>query len=198
MSLYKFVNAIKQHANLVASRQLSVKIGIVSGYARDRYAVKVKLQPEDVETGWLPIFSPMVGKGWGFVSPPDVGTMVAVLFVEGNVDAGFVSLFGFGQRDVPPPNDVEPGGFLFYNKAGTEVKVSADGEVTIKAQAGKKVSVLSDSEIDLGKNSNAFKKLVTDAFKDKFNQHTHPGISTPPDEQFFITNEQLTEVVKGN
>lgn len=198
MTMSKFINAIKHHANVVAGQTIATKIGIITNYDRNKYAVRVSLQPEEVETGWLPIFSPMVGKQWGFICPPDVGTMAAVMFIDGNVDAGFVCLFGFGNEYPPPPNDIEPGGFLFYTKAGTQIEVSADGDVTIKAKTGKKVSVNSDALVRLGNDAQTIRKLVMETFKEIYNEHTHPGDGTPPDTQYHMTDSHLTTVIKGN
>lgn len=197
MSMAKFIDAMKLNAAAALKHNVSVKIGLVTSYNRNRYAVRVSLQPEEVVTGWLPIFSPMVGNGWGFIAPPGVGTVAAVLFVDGQIDAGFVCLFGFGQVYRPPANDVEPGGFLFYTKAGANIKVSATGDVEIKAAAGRVVSVASDTSISLGSESNSFLGLVTGAFKEVYNSHTHPSDNTPPNTGL-MTDGHVSDILKGN
>lgn len=198
MSMHRLVNAVKMYGDLAANKYTNVKIGIVANYDPSRYAARVRYQPEDIESPWLPIFSNMVGAGWGFICPPAIGATAAVLFVDGQIDAGFIVLFGFGKETPPPTNDVEPGGFLFYNKEGTQIKVTAAGDVKISAATGKKVEIFGNTTISAGNATNEFKKMITEAFQEKFNQHTHPGISTPPDAEYYITNEQMTEVLKGN
>ena len=67
------LNAMRLQANLAENNKKSTKIGIVTAYNDSTYSVKVKLQPMDIETGWLPITSDYVGNGWGIFSPPSIG-----------------------------------------------------------------------------------------------------------------------------
>ncbi|EJN07781.1 phage baseplate assembly protein V, partial [Herbaspirillum sp. YR522] len=62
--------------------------GIVSGYDPNAYAVKVLLQPDSNETGWIPLEAVWVGNGWGMFAPPSLGDDVEISFREGSASAG--------------------------------------------------------------------------------------------------------------
>ncbi|BCI68064.1 baseplate assembly protein [Acetobacter aceti] len=67
------------------------RLGLVSAVDPVNHAVKVKLQPEDLETGWLPY---VVGSRSGALrcgSPPSIGQHVKVTPIEGDAEHLVVS-----------------------------------------------------------------------------------------------------------
>jgi phage baseplate assembly protein V len=125
------LNAMRAQAALAAGGKASVRLGIVSSYDHANYCAKVRLQPEDVETGWLPVTSPWVGNGWGMFAPPTPGDMVEVQFQEGHIEAGFVC--GRFYNDSDRPQDVPSGEFWLIHQSGSLLKFHNDGTVEMHA-----------------------------------------------------------------
>lgn len=145
---------IAQWQNQIAARArraddtMRTRLGVISAYDPGQFAVKVKLQPSGVETGWIPLGSPWVGNGWGAFFAPAMGETIEVEFQEGDIDAGVASMRFYS--DVDRPLNVPAGeGWLvhasgsalkFHNDgtvellAGSDLRVMAGGVVTVTAQ----------------------------------------------------------------
>lgn len=108
--------------------------GYISSYDADNYAVKVRLQPDDTETGWLPIRVAQAGAGWGIYAAPQVGDLASVEFLEGDPNVGRCT--GFLPNEVDQPPSVPAGEIWIKHKAGQFVKLLSDGTVSIEATAG--------------------------------------------------------------
>ena len=160
--------------------------GIVSAYDPAHYTAKVRLQPNNEETGWLPVATPWSGNGWGMFCPPTPGDEVDVNFQEGKVEAGFVCLRFYGDKDRPLP--VPSGEFWLVHNSGAFFKLTNDGKVTLNStveidatapvasiKATTSVNVTAP-QIHLGGEGDTLHKLVTDAMVTLFNSHTHGGI----------------------
>jgi hypothetical protein len=59
----KLRNQMRLESKRVDSTEANTRMGIVDGYDPSHYAVKVRIQPEDRLTGWMPLASPWVGNG---------------------------------------------------------------------------------------------------------------------------------------
>jgi len=68
---------------------------------------------EDVETDWMCVLLPAAGKGKGFVSLPDVGDQVLVLFAHEDPSQGVV-LGGLYGVQKPPDTGIENGAVARY------------------------------------------------------------------------------------
>jgi phage baseplate assembly protein gpV len=123
------LNAMKSQAQQSTSQQAGTKLGTVSSYNPATYCVKVRLQPDDTETGWLPLGSPWVGNGWGMFSPPMPGDMVHVEFQEGHAETGVAvaRLYSDADRPLPCP----AGEFWLVHQSGSMLKFKNDGEVEL-------------------------------------------------------------------
>ena len=75
----QFLNALKAHAGALDRTSGQARFGLVASVDGARYAARVRLQPEDVLSGWLPVLSPWVGAGWGLVALPAPGGQVRVV-----------------------------------------------------------------------------------------------------------------------
>ena len=126
-------NQMKQAANQSHGEIAKPRIGIVSGYDPNTYSVKVKLQPDDTETAWLPIKSAWVGNGWGMFCPPSIGDSVGVEFTDGDINSGCVNLAYFNDEDRPLP--VPVGEFWLVHKTGSMLKFLENGNVELIANA---------------------------------------------------------------
>lgn len=126
---------IRNHMRMEAERALSrvakVRIGIVDSYDPSHYACKVRIQPENYLTGWLPVTTAWVGNGWGMFCPPTPGDIVEVQFQEGDQESPFVVLRFFSNSVKPLP--VPSGEFWLVHQSGSFLKFHNDGSVEIKA-----------------------------------------------------------------
>lgn len=119
-------------ADMAVSQRMTVREAVVSSYDPNHYSARVRLQPENVETGWLPVATMRAGNGWGVFLPPSVGDVVMVLFEQGSRDAGLVLGALFGDRFRPV--NVPAGEFLIRHKAGSLLRFNNDGTVRLESQ----------------------------------------------------------------
>src|SRR4051812_44952521 len=96
----RLLNAIKFHT---ASQDASAPVGrwgVVTG--ANGATVKVTLQPEGVQTDWLPLLSSMVGGGWGLVHIPPNGTPVFCIPDAGDHNNYVVAGATWSAASAPP------------------------------------------------------------------------------------------------
>ena len=128
------LNMMRREAERVAGQKATVRMATVTSYTP--YMAKVLIQPEGIETGFLPIATAWVGNGWGMFCPPSPGDVVDVHFQEGSKGAPYISLRFFG--DIARPLAVPSGEFWLVDKLGNSFKFS-----------GGKVLVNGHTEIDV-------------------------------------------------
>ena len=127
--------AIAQTARMAADADHSrSRKGLVTSYDPQTYAVKVALQPDGTETGWLPLRTQWAGPGWGLFCPPPIGAQVSVEFQEGDREAGEAT--GVTFNDADRPLAVPAGEFWLVHSAGAFLKFTNDGQVTLNSTAG--------------------------------------------------------------
>lgn len=131
------VNIIRREVQRMAGLIAQPRVGIVDGYNPTNFCVRVRLQPGDQITGWLPILTMWGGNGWGLFAPPQPGDVVKVLFQEGGKEAG-VCLGRFFSNKTRPLN-VPGGEFWLVHKTGSMVKLTNDGKVTVADKAGSSI-----------------------------------------------------------
>ena len=127
----RLLNIMKAQAAMQSQGSASSRFGLVSAYDPANYCAKVTLQPEGLETGWLPVLSQWVGNSWGMFAPPSIGDMVAVNFQENDIEAGFVSLRGYNDSDRPL--NVASGEFWLVHQSGSFLKFHNDGTVELNS-----------------------------------------------------------------
>lgn len=125
-------NIMRREAQRAASLKASPCQGIVTSYDLNNYSAKVLLQPEGVETGWLPIRTPWAGNGWGMFCPPDSGDEVEIQFQEDGKQAPYIALRAFG--DQFRPLSVPSGEFWIVHKSGSFFKFHNDGTIEMNAE----------------------------------------------------------------
>jgi len=181
-------NAMRAQAQLAQGGESSMKMGLVSGYDPNNYCAKVMIQPDNVETGWLPVASAWIGNGWGLFAPPSLGDMVEVHFQEGDLNSGVVGgrLYNDSDRPLPCPS----GEFWLVHKTGAYIKLLTDGSIKLNSTV----------EIDAGNLGGTLHTLVHDAFMALYNGHTHPdaqgGNTGAPSQQMGASH--MTTILKGN
>jgi uncharacterized protein involved in type VI secretion and phage assembly len=167
------------------------KLGTVTSYDPNNFAVKVMLQPEGIETGWMPVASPLVGNGWGMFLPPSSGDQVIVSFQENGHEVPLATLRLYDDKNRPL---IVPSGEMWLvHETGSYLKLTNDGKVSFNASA----------EIDAGNLSNAVLTLATSAIMSIYNGHTHEVIAVgsqtaPVQSSQQMTTADFTTVLKAN
>lgn len=100
----------------------------ISSYDPNAYAVKVMLQPENIESNWMPLGALAVGNGWGIVAAPQIGDQVQVVFAEGDFHSGVVVARVFSTQAAPPV--VQAGEMLLRHSSGSFIRFNADGSIS--------------------------------------------------------------------
>lgn len=122
---------LAQLAQMAGQGSVPLRAGEVSSYDPSGYLVKVRLQPDDIETGWLPISTALVGQAWGAYFGPSPGDQALVAFLQGDINAG-VCLGFIGSDDDPPPT-VQSGEIHLRSKGDlAQVILKPDGSITSK------------------------------------------------------------------
>ncbi len=110
----------------------------ITAYDPHRHAVKAQLQPEQVETGWMPIGTAHVGNGFGIAIGPEIGDQIVVGFHEGDIEAPYMKARLHSDQERPPV--AEAGEMVFQTASGVVIKADKDGAVTITL-AGKNLTI---------------------------------------------------------
>jgi phage baseplate assembly protein V len=134
MTAARHTHMMRTQAMLAAGSTGKPRLGLVSSYNPATYAVKVKVQPDDIETGWLPIVTHMAGQGWGIYAGPANGDQAIVVFQEGDRETGVC--LGFLPSDTDKPPSVPSGEVQVIHKSGAFLKFLSDGTVNIVSTAG--------------------------------------------------------------
>ncbi len=148
------VGYMKRVAENEARRVSLLEIGVVSAVFphaaesdKDNYQCSVKLknrkQPDgsDFELRRVPVATSHIG----LANIPNVGDLVAIGFVSGEIGAPLILGRLYNDEDLPPKNDA--GQMILTNmdsvtittKGGTKIDIDKDGNVTIEASGDVKV-----------------------------------------------------------
>lgn len=188
--MQRLMNSMRAQAELAQSGRARVRVGLVSSYDPANYCAKVRLMPEDVETGWLPVTSPWAGNGWGMFAPPTPGDMVEVQFQEDSIEAGFVvgRFYSDSDRPLPAPSGEfwlvhQSGSLLKFHNGGT-VELVAAGTLTSSAPQWNHtgpVHITGDTTVTgnivaTGDISDHTNKSMA-GMRAVYNGHSHPGDS---------------------
>ena len=180
-------NSMRQEAQRAAGNMGLSRVGIIDGYDPAHYSVKVRIQPENTLTGWLPLTTPWVGNGWGMYAPPSLGDIVDVHYQQGSTDAGFVQQRFFSN--TVQPLAVPSGEFWLVHKSGSFFKLHNDGSVEVNTSGNFNITanavnitapnvnltgnVLANG--DITDNHNTINESMG-AMRSRYNIHTHGGI----------------------
>ena len=142
------------------------RVGLVDGYNPELHAVRVRLQPEDLLTGWMPLAVAMAGTGWGVMSPPSPGDQILVHFQEG--DGNVPIACGVIFSDARRPPSVPSGEIWLVHGSGSRVRLLSDGSIDVNGPT-----------IRIGADGATFRKLLDERFHAWATTHTHPGVGAP-------------------
>jgi hypothetical protein len=159
----RLLNAMKGQAAALDRGQGQPRFGIVTSVDLASYAARVVLQPEGVLTGWLPILSPWVGGGWGFVAFPSPGDQVLVIPQEGDAEHGVIIGCSYSASNRPPL--AQPGELRIVHSSGSSLVFANDGSVRVEGNL-KVTGEISESHGSMSQ------------LRGHYNQHGHPGSTT--------------------
>lgn len=124
----EYYNAHKRAASFVGGLQGVGRWGTISSTRKTDtgYEVRVTFQPDGNLSGWLPVLTPMVGSGWGLVTPPAVNAQAFVMPDSGYAEHGVVCGLTFSSQMMPPQpkvngaeTPVSEGQFALVHKNGS-------------------------------------------------------------------------------
>ncbi|NEN96468.1 MAG: hypothetical protein F6J94_19040 [Moorea sp. SIO1F2] len=152
------VGVMQKVARQEARKVYTTELGIVTAVFphtsesdKDNYQCSVKLknkkQPDgkDFELRKVPVATPHLG----LVNIPNVGDLVLVTFIGGNLNAPVIIGRLYNDQDQPPVNKEKE--FYLQNnpKDGGSLKIDQEGVVTITSKNEKQVITVDDEKIDL-------------------------------------------------
>lgn len=128
---HALVDVIRGHAENVVSQIAQDQICIVTSYDPASAAVKVTLQPDGVQSGWIPLGVGAAG-GTTFNVVPNIGDQVLIHNVQGDGENYVVSHSLHSDVDVPPNatptgQPAQAGDVHIKHASGTEIYLGADG-----------------------------------------------------------------------
>ena len=139
-------------------RRAEQRFGTITSYDDASNTVKVTIEPEGIETGWLELPSLVAGNGWGITHGPFQGQQVSVVFEGGNPDAATITHQIHSSVDVPPSVDgayAQPGEIWAVGQKGQRVRLMAtshldDGEFArlLYAKVGKLIGPVLTASLD--------------------------------------------------
>lgn len=209
MTLHYLSQMMRQEALMALNSKTFMALGTITGYDPGSYTATVLLYPEDettgspaLQTGWLPIFTPWAGNGWGLFLPPNIGDVVEVQFQEGSLQSGIICLRSY--TNISPPLSVPSGEFWLVHSTGSSIKVTNDGKLSITGNVEIDVTApvvnINSPAVKLGNLNDALTGLMNDVAITVFNEHTHPqeggGTTSAPTQQ--LSSTALTTNVQGN
>lgn len=128
--MQRLLNAIKAQSGAQDGGLGRPRFGVVASVDPARHAARVRLQPEDVLSGWLPVLSPWVGAGWGLAAPPMPGQQALVLPQDGDGEHGVI--VGLAWSDAAPAPAAPVGELWLAHRSGSFLKLLNDGTVRVR------------------------------------------------------------------
>lgn len=125
------VNQMRRAAQEAMAGRAVTRHGIVDGYDPDSYAVRVRLQPDDTLTDWIPLKAVAVGNGWGAFFAPNIGDAIEIDFQEDDGEVGSAGWRFFNDSDRPL--SVPAGETWLVHQTGTAIKLVNDGAIETNA-----------------------------------------------------------------
>lgn len=124
------LNVMRLQAGNTDQERAGTRLGTISGYDPANFMAKVLLQPDGIETGWLPIASIGVGNGWGIQVAPNLGDVVEIEFQDGGPEGGLIT--GRFFNNSARPGAVPTSEIWLVHKSGSFIKFLTDGSISSK------------------------------------------------------------------
>ena len=131
----ELLNHVRRICQEVVGRQQTKATLVCTAYNPATHAVKGIIQPHGIESGWIPVAAIHVGKGFGILVGPRVGSADAldgqVFDIHpdlGDPDTWVAHHRQFSAADQPPM--VQSGEMLLQHESGTRTFFDKDGQLT--------------------------------------------------------------------
>lgn len=173
----RLLNAIKLHAASLDGQVSSTHYGKIVSVGPDGVSAKVRIMPDNVLTGWLPVGSVSVGAN-SIISPPNIGDMVELTPHEGDGENWVVTGRIFSTASPAPKspatgNAIAPGEVAIITGSGSYLHFAADGNVWGKAAV--KWTLIGDLHVT-GEIFDVHGSV--DRLRGNYNLHRHAGGAT--------------------
>lgn len=180
----RFANSIKMHAQAMDAQAPVGRWGTVTG--AQGAMVKVLIQPEGVQTDWLPLLSAMVGGGWGLMHVPPNGTQVFIMPDAGDHENYVVVGATWSAQNQPP--GAQQGEAWLQHSTGSLVKLTNDGKVTVKDAGGCSLTFNNNGTATLVGTLQVTEDIIDKdgvhgsvrTLRDAYNAHHHTGVQAGP------------------
>lgn len=179
----RMLNSLKHHVDAMIGTIAQPRWGVVTSFDPVNMLAKVTLQPEGVQTSWIPVLSSWVGNGWGEVTPLAVGQQVHLVHDNGDSGNPVAVSPAYSTANPPPkgPNAIlgnpvaaVEGERVFISKAGAVFRLCADGTVYVKADTFIEGNLTVSKEI---KDLNGIHNTL-DFLRQAYNDHLHGGVTS--------------------
>ncbi len=169
---------MKEIAAREAAKMYTTELGVVTAVFphadegdKDNYACSVKLKNRgDLELRKVPVATPHIG----LANIPNVGDLVLIAFIAGDLNAPVIIGRLYNDEDRPPKNDKEQivltqmESITITTKKGTKIEIDKDGNINIDAgdgdviiNGGSKGAARKDDEVEVTIPAGTFIEKVT-------------------------------------
>lgn len=127
---------VRLEVERVMSRRKHNRNAVVTSVDPDTYSAKVRYEPHDpndpdnAESGWIPIQAMATGQGYGMYSLPKVGHPVEVAFDQGDHETGRI-VQRHASEQHQPPKGMKEGEHWIVHETGSAIKFAQDGTVSL-------------------------------------------------------------------
>jgi phage gp45-like len=123
----RLANQMREQALAAGNASAEPRHATISSYDPSAHAVKVLVQPENEESGWMPLPAVAIGNGFGFAVGPNIGDQVLVNFPHGSFEAGVIvgRYFDAVNQAIAVPS----GEIWAVHKSGSSLKFLTNGDV---------------------------------------------------------------------
>lgn len=155
----RYLNAIRTHAAGQDAQAPVARWGIVTSADPGSMTVKVTIQPEGIQTDWMPLLSSTVGNGWGLVHVPPVGSHVFLMPDAGDHNS-YVVVGATWSNAARPPAGVKQGEVVLVHSTGSKISMTNDGKVTVADAGGCSLAFTNDGNAILTGNLNVSGSVI--------------------------------------
>lgn len=126
----RWLNAQKLHAGNMTMHGGEMRLAVVTSYDPTKVAVKAMIQPEGVQSGWIPVACDGVGQA-AVIVPPSINDQIIVIPQEGDAQQ-WVMIGRLFSNAAPPPQStftnapIQPGEIGIF-AGSTMLHLKADG-----------------------------------------------------------------------
>lgn len=124
---------VNEVARVLSGVHPSARPGNIVEYDPTKHAARVRIQPEGIESNWLPVGSDFIGNGFGMVAPLGVDDQVQVLWPEGGNNQGVIGKRLFDSRNGVPTlaQNGKTGEWYLVDAKGSSISFTNDGKFKI-------------------------------------------------------------------